>query len=45
MERVNRELIQPVLEEEGEELALDVDATQIEADKQEAEWTYQGVKG
>jgi len=24
---------------------LDVDATQIEAEKQEAEWTYQKVKG
>ena len=38
--RVNRELIQGALEEEGEELILDVDATEIEADKQEAQWTY-----
>ena len=27
------------------EYTLDVDATQIEAEKQEAQWTYQGVKG
>lgn len=45
LERVNRELIRPVLESEGEELILDIDATQIEADKQEARWTYQGVRG
>jgi len=43
--RVNRELIQGTLEQEGEELTLDVDATEIEADKAEAEWTYHHVKG
>jgi Transposase DDE domain group 1 len=45
MERVNRELIQGVLEQEGEELMLDVDATEIEAEKQEAQWTYHHVQG
>jgi len=45
MERVNRELIQGALEEEGEELILDVDATEIEAEKQEAQWTYNHVQG
>jgi len=43
--RVNRELIQGALEEEGEELTLDVDATEIEAEKQEAHWTYHHVQG
>ncbi|HEY9072732.1 MAG TPA: IS1380 family transposase, partial [Desulfobaccales bacterium] len=45
MERVNRELIQGALAEEGEELILDVDATEIEAEKQEARWTYHHVQG
>jgi hypothetical protein len=45
MEGVNRELIQGALEQEGEELSLDVDATEIEADKEEAQWTYNQVKG
>jgi hypothetical protein len=45
LERVNRELIHGTLEEEGEELILDVDATEIEAEKREAQWTYQGVQG
>ena len=35
LERVNRELIGKALEEEGEELILDVDATPIVAEKQE----------
>lgn len=42
---VNRQLIGRCLQQEGEEVILDVDATQIEADKQEARWTYQKVKG
>ena len=33
------------LQQEPEELALDVDATEIEAEKQEAQWTYHKVKG
>jgi len=45
LERVNRELIQGALEEEGEELILDVDATEIEAEKQDAQWTYHHVQG
>ena len=45
MERVNRELIQGALEAEGKELILDVDATEIEAEKQEAQWTYHHVQG
>lgn len=42
---VNRELIQGALGQEGEELILDVDATEIEAEKQEAKWTYNRVQG
>jgi DDE family transposase len=45
LERVNRELIQSALEEEGEELTLDVDATEIEAEKEEAKWTYHHTQG
>jgi hypothetical protein len=45
LERVNHGLIQGVLEEEGEELTLDVDATEIEAEKQDAQWTYHHVQG
>lgn len=45
LERVNRELIQGVLEQEGEEVILDVDATEIAAEKQEARWTYHHVQG
>ena len=42
---VNRELVAGVLAAGPEELTLDVDATIIEAEKQEAEWTYAKVKG
>ncbi len=45
LEQVNRELIQAALEQEGEEVTLDVDATEIEAEKQEAQWTYHHVQG
>lgn len=45
IDRVNRQLIRGCLEQEAEEIILDVDATQIEADKQEAQWTYHKVKG
>jgi hypothetical protein len=45
LEGVNRELIQGALEQEGEEVILDIDATEIEADKQEAKWTYNQVQG
>lgn len=42
---VNRELIASTLAAGWEELTLDVDATIIEAEKREAEWTYEKVKG
>jgi hypothetical protein len=45
IDRVNRRLARRALESEAGEITLDVDATQIEAEKQEAEWTYQKVKG
>jgi hypothetical protein len=45
MERVNRELIGGTLEQEGEEVTLDVDATEIAAEKREAQWTYHHVQG
>ena len=45
MGRLNEELTQVYLESQPEELTLDVDATVIEADKAEAEWSYQGVRG
>jgi len=45
LERVNGELIQGALAAEGEELILDVDATEIEAEKQDAPWTYHHVQG
>lgn len=45
IQQVSRELIAGCLRQEPEELTLDVDATEIEADKQEAAWTYNRVKG
>jgi hypothetical protein len=45
IETVNRQLLGGCLEPEAEEIILDVDATQIEAEKQEAQWTYHKVKG
>ena len=33
------------MRQEPEEVILDVDATEIEAEKQEAQWTYHKVKG
>jgi hypothetical protein len=43
--RVSQRLARRCLEAEAGEVTLDVDATQIEAEKQEAAWTYQKVKG
>jgi hypothetical protein len=43
--RVSQRLARRCLEAEAGEVILDVDATQIEAEKQEAAWTYQKVKG
>lgn len=45
IEQLNQELLQGYLSGLGEELTLDVDATIIEAEKREAEWTYKKVKG
>jgi len=45
LEEVNRELIPKALEQEGEELILDVDATEITAEKREAQWTCPHVQG
>ena len=45
IDRVSRRLARRGLEAEAGEVTLDVDATPIEAEKQEAAWTYQKVKG
>jgi hypothetical protein len=45
MQQANQKLIAACLEQEPEELILDVDATEIEAEKQEAAWTYHHVQG
>jgi hypothetical protein len=45
VQRADQETIRPYLKSLGEELTLDPDATIIEAEKREAEWTYQKVKG
>lgn len=45
MKRANQKLISVGLEQEAEEVILDVDATEIEAEKQEAAWTYNHVQG
>jgi hypothetical protein len=44
LEPISRKLIAPDLVS-GEEVTLDVDATEIEAEKQEAQWTYRHVQG
>ena len=45
LERLSGELIQRALEQEGEEVILDLGATEIEAEKQEAKRTYNHVQG
>lgn len=45
LQAVNGELIGNYLQAEPAEVTLDVDATIICAEKREAEWTYQKVKG
>lgn len=45
LERVNRELIQRALGPEAEKPTLDVYATEIKVDKQEAQWTCYHVNG
>jgi hypothetical protein len=44
LEAISQKLIAPCLEA-GEEVTLDVDATEIEAEKQDAQWTYHHVQG
>ncbi len=45
LEGVSQALAAECLKEEPEEMTLDVDATEIEAEKQDAAWTYNRVKG
>lgn len=45
LQPANQKLIEACLDPEAEEVILDVDATEIEAEKQEAAWTYQHVQG
>ena len=45
VQEVSRGLVQECLRQEPEEVILDVDATEIEAEKAEATWTYNHVKG
>lgn len=45
LEQLNRELVKSYLVAQAEEMTLDVDASIISAEKREAEWTYQKVKG
>jgi hypothetical protein len=44
IERISQKLIAPCLGR-GEEVTLDVDATEIEAEKQDAQWTYHHAQG
>jgi Transposase DDE domain group 1 len=44
LEPISRKLLAPCLGP-GEEVTLDVDATEIEAEKQDAQWTYHHVQG
>jgi hypothetical protein len=45
VQQTSKELIRSYLKTLAEEITIDPDATIIEADKREAEWTYQKVKG
>jgi hypothetical protein len=45
MERINEEMIAQYVAKQGEEVTLDPDATIIEANKQEAQWTYKNIRG
>ena len=46
IQQVSRGLAEKCLQQEAEEeVILDVDATEIEAEKQEAQWTYNHVQG
>lgn len=43
IQQISRKLVAPCLQ--AEEVILDVDATEIEAEKQDAQWTYHHVQG
>jgi hypothetical protein len=45
IQQVSRRCVQACLQSEPEEVILDVDATEIAAEKQEAQWTYNHVQG
>lgn len=45
VDRINEQMISQYLGNQGEEITLDVDATIIEADKREAQWTYKKIRG
>jgi hypothetical protein len=45
VQQTSKEMIRPYLKSLGDEITIDPDATIIAADKREAEWTYQKVKG
>ena len=45
VEQINEKMIARYLANQGEELTLDPDATIIEANKQEAQWTYKKIRG
>jgi len=45
IQKVSREMVRRCWEGEAEEVILDVDATEIEAEKREAAWTYHQVQG
>jgi hypothetical protein len=45
IQQVSRRLVEACLQSEPEEVILDVDATEIEAEKQDAQWTYNHVQG
>lgn len=45
VQQIDKEMIRPYLKSLGEEITIDPDATIIEADKREAQWTYRQVKG
>jgi hypothetical protein len=43
IQQISRKMVEPCIE--AEEMILDVDATEIEAEKQDAQWTYHHVQG
>jgi Transposase DDE domain group 1 len=45
LEEINEKMVCEYLAKQGEELTLDPDATIIEANKREAQWTYKNIQG